>query len=162
MVVPWLFPWYLGGCYKPKFINLSYSITSAIFCFFWENAMTTDTRRRRKTETNPNPVSKQAGGKHLNTKSVFHYICMLLLHYFGTVTVAAKLSLRPGTELPQNIKRLALSISWKISRIHTRVHPVCSEAQQPSTDLLVDNLNIVDPEIPTCRCPVHCMYYRYI
>jgi hypothetical protein len=52
------------GCYNPKCRNLRPSITSSIFRFFEKFLYGPSSN----PETNPNSVSKQAGGKHIKSR----------------------------------------------------------------------------------------------
>jgi hypothetical protein len=54
---------YMYSCYNPKRRKLFPSITSPIFNFF-EKFLD---QPSSNPETNPNPVSKQAGGKHIKS-----------------------------------------------------------------------------------------------
>ena len=65
MLLTWVHraPKFSYSCYNPKRINLPPSITSSILGFL---EIIFD-QPSSNTETNPHPVSKQAGGKHIKS-----------------------------------------------------------------------------------------------
>ena len=83
------------SCYNPKRRNFFPSITSSIFGFF-EKFLD---RPSSNPETNPNPVSKQAGGKHIKS----WFFTMWFSYDFGTSTDAVKSLLWLGIPLDSQI-----------------------------------------------------------